>query len=111
MFQFLESVMFKILVILIFIGNCQAAAIKVLAWDGSSEVIVDEITTEQYQRTLTLIKSALDTQIISGLANYQEQGPSWRLAKISLGLGASGEIGIGPFKFGKALKQRFIYSR
>lgn len=102
--------MHKLLVVFALIGTAHAGPIKVLGLNGNSKIIVGEMSPEIYSETLVMTKEALDQQVVHGLANYQDKA-GWQLAKFSLGIAAKGTIGIGPFQFGKTLKQRFIYSR
>lgn len=103
--------MYKFILLLALIGSAHAAApITVIGHDGEHEVI-GEMTPEEYSKTMVLLKDAFDDQVVNGLASYQDRGPRWQLQKFSLGIGVNGEIGIGPFKFAKALKQRFFYAR
>ncbi|HXH76481.1 MAG TPA: hypothetical protein VNJ08_16035 [Bacteriovoracaceae bacterium] len=103
--------MFKIFMIFALVGTCYAGPIKVLGYDGNSKMIVGEMSPDTYIETILMTKDALDKQAITGLKNFHDKGPSWQLAKVSLGLGATGEIGIGLFKFGKSLRHRFVYSK
>lgn len=102
--------MHKLLVALALIGTAHAGPIKVLGLNGNSKIIVGEMTPEIYSATLVITKQALDEQVVQGLAHYQDKA-GWQLSKISLGIAAKGTIGIGPYQFGKTLKQRFFYSR
>ncbi|HXH76484.1 MAG TPA: hypothetical protein VNJ08_16050 [Bacteriovoracaceae bacterium] len=103
--------MFKIIMILAMVGTCNAASIKVLGIDGNSKIVMGEMRPDIYVETIFLTKNALDQQAISGLENFKDKGPSWRLSRISMSVGVTGEVGFGPFKYGKSLKQRFVYTR
>ncbi len=88
-----------------------ALDIPVIGRTTDSRYIYGAISEENYIETLTQLKAGIDSQLISTLPANSDKSPGLKLKKISVGLGASGEIGIGPYKFGKAVKQRFVYGR
>lgn len=85
-------------------------SIRVLDRKGNS-VTVQNITSRQYTEAIIQSKLAMDTQVVEKLSPSALEGKSWKLKKFSLGVGTSGEVGIGPFKVGKSFRQRFNYSR
>ncbi len=99
----------KILIFLIFIGTSHAGPIRIIGHTRNSTYIYSEMKPEDYIETLKRTKSALDEKVVQSLK--ADQGKSWKLNKISVGLGVTGEVGIGPYKFGKSLKQRFVFTR
>ena len=103
--------MINICIFLIFITTCFARPIKVIAYDGKSKVHLVEISTDQYIKSLLALNEGLEGQVEKEEIRLPLNAQGWKLQKFSLGLGTSGEIGIGPFSFASSLKQRFIYSR
>ncbi len=97
--------------VLLAAGTVIGAEIPVLSANGDSEVILGTISTEAYTETLVATKLALDHQFLREMTLATEQGDAWKLDRFSIGLGISGEIGVGPYKFGTALKQRLLYTR
>ena len=101
-----------ILVLLfMFTGHASALEIPVIGRTQDSRYIYGAISEERYIETLMQMKAGIDSQLISTLPATTDKSQGLKLKKISVGLGASGEIGIGPYKFGKAVKQRFVYGR
>jgi hypothetical protein len=92
-------------------GHLFAMDIPVIGRTTDSRYIYGAISEENYIETLTQLKAGIDSQLISTLPVNSDKSQGLKLKKISVGLGASGEIGIGPYKFGKAVKQRFVYGR
>ena len=93
------------------ISNVFATEIPVIGRTSDSRYVYGAISEENYIETLTQLKAGIDSQLISTLPENSDKSQGLKLKKISVGLGASGEIGIGPYKFGKAVKQRFVYGR
>lgn len=100
--------MIKLLALVLFISSSHAA-ITVIGSDGETDQILGTISQEEYTQTILMTKSGLDKEIIENLNAPSHS--SWKMDKISVGVGATGEVGIGPYKFGTALKQRFIFAR
>jgi hypothetical protein len=103
----------SLILILIFhlsVDSALSAEIPVLGGDGKSEVILGTISKEVYVDTLVATKAAIDDRIANGLSVFPDGG-GWKLDRFSIGLGLTGEIGVGPYKFGTALKQRLMYGR
>lgn len=94
----------------LFTGSLLAETVSIISYDGRSRAYINEISEEEYTKTLVATKLGVDQELISPLKEDSKKGP-WKLDKISVGLGATGEIGIGPYKYGVAIKQRFIYGR
>lgn len=103
--------MLNILMALLLLSFSWAGPIPVLAVNTRSQAVVAKVDSEHYARTILLIKEALDHQLPQSLKAMDSKASSWKLQKFSVGLGVNGEIGLGPYKFGQALKQRFVYSR
>jgi hypothetical protein len=96
--------------LLFFTGHVLALEIPVIGRTNDSRYIYGALSEENYVETLVQLKSSFDAQLISTLP-HEEKARGLKLKKITVGLGASGEIGIGPYMFGKAVKQRFVYGR
>lgn len=70
---------------------------------------IDEAAYESHLRdSLRIMESTID-QNFSG-ENFVDNG-KFRLSAIGLALGATGEIGVGPFKLGAGIRQRFVFRR
>jgi hypothetical protein len=95
----------KTLLLLLLISSSSFAAIPVVAPEG----VIGSITSAEYSETLVTLKDSVDRDLIS---NVQVNNTNkWKLSQIWVGLGLTGEIGIGPFKLGTTLKQRFLFVR
>ncbi len=86
------------------------AGIPVLGMSDTNQVITGEISEKDYADTLKVLKDTMDQKVVVGISAI-ETSSHWQLSKFSLGLGLTGEVGIGPYKYSSALKQRFVYSR
>lgn len=99
-------------------------AVLICTW---SEVRADEITylglsgdglelshafnEKEYEQHLTETFGALDSVVEQESSKLTIADGKFRLSQIVLGLGASGEIGIGPFKLGAGIRHRTYYKR
>lgn len=82
------------------------AAIPVIGPEG----VLGTMSSQEYSDTLVMMKDSVDRDLMS--AQLKSDSTSvWKLSQISIGLGLTGEVGVGPYKFGTTLKQRFIYVR
>ena len=99
-----------ILILFITLGT-SFAGIPVLGINTNDEVITGEISEKDYSETLRVLKSTMDDKIVQTLSAPETAETHWQMNKFSLGLGLTGEVGAGPFKYSGVLKQRFIYSR
>lgn len=97
--------------ILLVLMTSSFAGIPVLGMNAENEVITGEITEKDYSESLKILKGALDEKIVQSINLPESTESEWKLSKFSLGLGLTGEVGIGPYKYSSALKHRFIYSR
>lgn len=95
----------KLLIFVLLTGQSYAS-IPVLSPDG----VLGSLTADEYTETLISTKEALDRDLMQTLT-VSEKRSSWKLSQIVVGLGINGEIGVGPYKFGTTLKQRFIFVR
>lgn len=95
----------------LFLMTSAFAGIPVLALQENGESIVGEIAEGEYIETISKLKEAMDQKVVVGISAIEDSDSGWKLSKFSLGLGLTGEIGVGPWKYSSALKQRFIYSR
>jgi hypothetical protein len=102
--------MLKLLVLFALVASALAGPIKVIGLTDDSTVIIQEISSADYRRSLSTMLSEVEQQLIIPLAPKDSSG-NWHLKRIVVGLGMTGEIGIGPYKIGTALKQRFVYGR
>jgi len=87
------------------------AGIPVLALRDNHEVVTGEISESHYIETIKTLKETMDQKVVVGISAIDSNDPGWKLSRFSLGMGLTGEIGIGPYKYSGAIKQRFIYSR
>lgn len=99
----------KIVFFFLFLNVCHAGPIAIIGYTRNSSYIYAEMKPEDYIETLKRTKLALDEKVIQSLNS--DRSKNWKLNKISVGLGVTGEVGIGPYKFGKSLKQRFVFTR
>lgn len=98
-------------VLLLFLTNFSFAGIPVLALSEDGREIVGEIEEHHYSETLIALKEGVDQKIAGELMSVSAPERGWRLSTFTVGLGLTGEIGVGPFKYSGVLKQRFLYSR
>lgn len=99
-----------ILLPLIMIGYAGAVSIPVLALNDKGEFIEGKIEDRDYVESLRIMKETMDQEVLPRIQQETSQA-RWQLSKFTLGLGLTGEIGAGPFKYSGAVKQRFVYSR
>lgn len=100
-----------LLVLFISLGSVAHAGIPVLGVGSRDEVFTGEISEKDYSETLKILKQSLDDKVLPSITVSETPEAKWKLRKFSLGLGLTGEVGIGPYKYSSALKHRFIYSR
>ncbi len=98
-----------ILIPLFFLSHIFAASIPVLGLSDQGESMEGLIEEKDYADTLVIMKEAIDQKVVGVSESNREK--NWQLSKFSVGLGLTGEIGIGPYKYSSAIKQRFVYSR
>lgn len=101
----------QLLVLVIILATNAHAGIPVLGVNSSDEVIAGEISEKDYSETLKILKQSLDDKVLPAVSSTEAPEAKWKLNKFSLGLGLTGEVGVGPYKYSSALKHRFIYSR
>lgn len=99
-----------VLILFITLGT-SFAGIPVLGITTNDEVISGEISEKDYSETLRVLKTTMDEKVVRSLSAPAAGETHWQMNKFSLGLGLSGEVGAGPFKYSGVLKHRFIYSR
>jgi hypothetical protein len=88
---------------------CAFADIPIISYNGSEEKILGSISPSHYEKILLHIQQNVESQLMKNV--YLQQGRDWDLSQVVVGLGASGEIGVGPWKLGTTFKQRFIFVR
>ena len=99
------------MMIFLFITTASAGSIPVLAMNDQNVLITGEISQTDYIESLQILKETMDKKVVAGISLLEQEGLGWQLSKFSLGLGLTGEIGVGPYKYSSTLKQRFVYSR
>lgn len=100
-----------IVMILFLITTASAGSIPVLALNDQGVLITGDISSSDYIENLSVLKETMDKKVVAGISAMESDGSGWQLSKFSLGLGLTGEIGVGPYKYSSTLKQRFVYSR
>lgn len=82
---------------------------------GSTEAgdeLSHSLDEKDYERHLTETLASLDAVVDQHATKEMAvSGNKFRLSQIVLGLGASGEIGVGPFKLGAGIRHRTYYKR
>lgn len=96
----------KTLLLFLFVSTSYAA-IPVIGHEG----VLGSMSSQEYSETLVMMKETVDRDLISSAQLKSTEKALWKLSQLSIGLGLTGEVGIGPYKFGTTLKQRFIYVR
>lgn len=96
----------KTLILFLLISTSHAA-IPVISTDG----VIGSLSTQEYSETLLMMKDSVDRDLMNLVKPETAQKSVWKLSQIYVGLGLTGEVGVGPYKFGTTLKQRFIYVR
>lgn len=99
------------MMIFLFITTASAGSIPVLALNDQGVLVTGDISSSDYIESLKVLKETMDKKVVTGISVMESDGTGWQLSKFSLGLGLTGEIGIGPYKYSSTLKQRFVYSR
>lgn len=92
--------------------NAFANEVTFLGTNDAGEEMTSAISTTDYEKHLTQTFDTLDATIEQKMpvAVMESKGPL-RLKMIVLGLGANGEIGIGPFKVGAGIRHRAFFRR
>ena len=101
----------KILVMSIFLTSSfvvSGSEILVIASDGKEEKI-EKHSSKSIQESLKKINQSKNEAVLRSLENFQNKS-KWKVSKVSIGLGLSGEAGIGPWNLGLAIKQRLVYT-
>lgn len=96
----------KTLLLLPLFCLAEARALDVVTASGVRHV--DEAV---YAHTLGLLKSGIEEQILATLEASPPASQGLKLKKISVGVQASGDVGIGPWSLGATVRQRFIFER
>lgn len=92
--------------------NARANGVTFLGTTDSGEEMVSTLDVNEYEKHLSQTLSTMDATIEQKMspAVMEGRGPL-RLKMIVLGLGANGEIGIGPFKMGAGIRHRAFFRR
>lgn len=90
--------------------STQAQELNVIGWQNGNE-IVEKLSTKKYQKLLKQTENALGELIESEFNDLDNKSFSYKLSTICFGIGASGEVGLGPWKIGTGFRQRFYYKR
>lgn len=96
---------------ILLLSSFSVAGIPILGLNDRQEIVSGEISEKDYVDSLKVLKQALDEKVVVGISAVENSSTHWQLSKFSLGLGLTGEVGVGPYKYSSALKQRFVYSR
>lgn len=105
----------KILILAVLIctvNQAYAGEITYLGVSENGQELSQSLNEKEFEQHLDLTLSALES-IAEQQVSTQAEATSnkFRLSQIVLGLGASGEIGIGPFKLGAGIRHRTYYKR
>lgn len=84
---------------------------KAHALDVVTATGVRHVDEKVYTQTLSLLKSGIEDQILATLEATPPAGEGLKLKKISVGVRASGDVGLGPWSLGANVRQRFIFER
>ena len=100
---------FSIIILLLIACPVYSQEIYFYALSPKGKMIRSHISSEQYKENLKSTVLAVQNLI----PNFDEQLTLgvWKLKTISIGVGSSGEIGLGPFKLGGGIRQRFYFGR
>ena len=104
----------KILLIVAFLclGNlARASEIAFIVEDNGTEMsqsISDEAYTIHLTESFAIMDAAVEQQVASMNLTPAKK---FHLTLIGVGLGANGDIGVGPFKIGAGIRQRAYYMR
>lgn len=96
----------KTLLLLSLFWLIDARALDVVTASG-----VRHVDDAVYAQTLSLLKSGIEEQILATLEAAPPAAEGLRLKKISVGVQASGDAGLGPWSLGASVRQRFIFER
>lgn len=96
----------RTLIFLSFFFITEARALEVVTKKGLRSI--DEAV---YTQTLSLLKSGIEDQILATLEASPPASQGLKLKKISVGVRASGDVGLGPWSLGANVRQRFIFER
>jgi hypothetical protein len=86
--------------------------IKIVAWDKITKAeVIEEISSSDYSKMLNQTKAQVSQLVVESFDGVQLRAFNYSLKTIVFGIGASGEIGLGPWKFGTGFRQRFYFKR
>ena len=104
--------LFLIAVLICTWNEVKASEITYLGLTESGLELSHAFEGKEYEQHLTesflALDSIVDQQLSTQLALPERK---FKLSQIVLGLGANGEIGIGPFKLGAGIRHRSYYKR
>lgn len=90
--------------------TANAQTLKIIGWQDGKEII-QNLSSENYLKVLNQTEEQFDRLISQELSDLENKRLGYKLSTICLGIGASGEIGLGPWKVGTGFRQRFYYKR
>ncbi len=100
----------KFLLLMHFIANANAA-INVITVDENGIESVSQISNIQYKSHVKNSIQAITESVDHALKTSETSSDNWYLKTISVGLGLSGTVGLGPYNLGTTVRQRFNYEK
>lgn len=89
-----------------------ASEILLLGVNDKGEEVQRELKADDYSNHLSKTLIAINNSVLERLPVEVEKSQNgYKLNKVSIGLGMSGEFGLGPWTLGAAVKHRIIFKR
>lgn len=104
----------KPIMVVIFIlgwGEVHANGITFLGLNESGQELSQTFNPAEYEQYLTATFSALEEVADQQSTVLPLSNGKFKLTQFSLGIGAQGEIGFAPFKFGAGIRHRAFYKK
>ena len=83
---------------------------QIFGVDNNNQLQSASMSKEDYQQYFKQTLKTIDGEV-SNAIEVATANPSWKLTYVSVGIGAKGDIGLGPFKVGAGIRKRFIFKR
>lgn len=93
-------------------NEVKASEITYLGVSENGQELSQSFDEKEYEQHLAATLIALDGIVDQQVSTQMVMASGkFKLSQIVLGLGANGEIGIGPFKLGAGIRHRAYYKR
>lgn len=85
--------------------------IAIIAVDNNGLERVEIVNSDKLGKKMSRLINEANQSVATQMSGQDFNAGGWKMKKFSLGLGLSGEIGIGPWDIGAAVRQRIIFKK